>query len=137
MMRSYLRAYIGVGAAFLACLVALLSFILFTSIHITVVRAEEEFVYDSKGKRDPFVPLIGEAYVLSDAEDLELSELILEGVIFDPASTSFVLINGKTLEEGHVIGGFVIVRIFEDGVVVEKADSQHTLRIKTLGMEPT
>ena len=97
---------------------------------IKAVQAKEVFTYDSKGKRDPFVPLIGEAYVLSEVEELELSELILEGIIYDPKDVSYVLINGKTLEVAHIIGGFKIIRIFHDGVVVEKNGNQNTLKLK-------
>lgn len=97
---------------------------------ITTVQAKETFTYSSKGKRDPFIPLIGDTYVLSNMEELELSELVLEGVIYDPQNVSYALINGKTLEVGHIIGGFKIVRVFEGGVVVEKEGSHNTLRIK-------
>ncbi|MDD5084719.1 MAG: hypothetical protein PHE61_01595 [Candidatus Omnitrophica bacterium] len=103
---------------------------------IMTVQAKETFTYSSKGKRDPFVPLIGDAYVLSNMEELELSELVLEGVIHDPQNVSYALINGKTLEVGHIVGGFKIVRIFEGGVVVEKEGNQNTLKIKTKENEP-
>ena len=116
----------------IAALLALISLSLFAGLSIyETALASNGSAYDSKGKRDPFTPLIGEAYVLSEAEDLDISELILEGVIYHPSHDSYVLINGKTLQEGHIIGGFTIVRIIEDGVILEKEGGQHTLRMKT------
>ena len=44
------------------------------------VYAQEAFVYDDHGKRDPFVPLVSSAgMVVTYDEDLSVNDLVLEG----------------------------------------------------------
>lgn len=82
------------------------------------------FIYDSEGRRDPFVPLITpeEAEVeLEEVEDepeiLEESEYTLIGLIWDGEEV-FALIQGERgkwiVKEGDMIEGFEILEIEEE-----------------------
>lgn len=83
--------------------------------------AEEIFEYDSKGKRDPFVPLISEsgAYV-SDAYGVSsVKDIRLEGIVWDESNGSIAIVNGEIVSEGQKIGIAEVVKIEKDAVLFE------------------
>ncbi|MBI4550589.1 MAG: hypothetical protein HY714_06650, partial [Candidatus Omnitrophica bacterium] len=68
-----------------------------------VVRAEvtDDFTYDSHGKRDPLIPWKSEPQI-QEAEDL--TDLKIEGIIFDPERGSYAILNGNVVREGESLG---------------------------------
>ena len=88
--------------------------------------AQEEFVYDAKNKRDPFIPL-----VTSDGRLLKLEQeegtqgLLLEGIIYDDKGISCAIVNGEVVRVGDKAGGFQVLKIQKDKVVFIK-DGQPT-----------
>ena len=85
------------------------------------VFAEQEFKYNPKGKRDPFIPLISEsggyasdAYEASAAEDIRL-----EGIVWDEVKGSIAIINGEIVKEGDVMGSIKILKINKDSVIFD------------------
>ncbi len=85
------------------------------------VCADEVFTYNSKAKKDPFVPLLSEggAYV-SDAYGINnIKDIKLEGIVWERAKTSIAIINGEIVEEGEVIGAVKVLRIERDAVIFE------------------
>jgi len=84
--------------------------------------AEGEFVYDAKGKRDPFIPLISgsgggyasDAYEASAAEDIRL-----EGIVWDDVKGSIAIINGEIAREGDPVGTIKILKINKDNVIFD------------------
>ncbi|MFA5388922.1 MAG: hypothetical protein WC312_04110 [Candidatus Omnitrophota bacterium] len=88
---------------------------------IAGVSAEEGFKYDSKSRRDPFVPLISEtggyasdAYEASAAEDIRL-----EGIVWDEGKGSIAIINGEIVKEGELIGSIKILKINKESVTFD------------------
>ena len=81
-------------------------------------EAAEEGLYNSRGKRDPFVPLVTTATRVSSGlvsvENIE--ELNVEGVVYDPAG-SIVVINGTVLKEGEELGVVKVLKIKPDGAL--------------------
>ena len=82
-----------------------------------------ESLYVSKGKRDPFVPLvttgakIGTAAGLAAVESLE--EVVIEGLMFDAnAKNSVVIANGSVMREGDETGNVKVLQIQPDGAVI-------------------
>ena len=80
-------------------------------------------LYVSKGKRDPFVPLvatgakIGTAAGLASVETLE--EVTIEGLMFDvDPKNSVVIVNGSVLREGDEVGNVKLLKIQLDGAIL-------------------
>ena len=77
----------------------------------------EEALYNSHGRRDPFVPLVSQttktAAGLAGVETVE--EVTIEGVVYDPKHGSVVVINGSVMKEGEESGSVKVLQIKSDG----------------------
>ena len=63
------------------------------------VYAQDAFVYDDHGKRDPFVPLVSSAgMVVTYDEDLSVNDLVLEGIVADASGNNVAIVNGKIVK---------------------------------------
>lgn len=69
----------------------------------------EEFTYDSKGKRDPFIPWKGETP--KDAEMTALDDFQVEGIIYDPVKGSMAIVNGTVIKEGDTLDTYRVAKI--------------------------
>lgn len=101
--------------------------ILATSFAITCCMADtEKFMYDSKGKRDPFFPVsqaiksdVGPKDLsLSPIEKLKAKGVHVSSIIWSENNPS-ILINDDILEVGQSFKGIVIRAIERDFVVFE------------------
>lgn len=87
------------------------------------IFAQENFVYDAKGKRNPFIPL-----VTSDGRLLKLDKeerggnegLSIEGVIYDKGGRSFAIVNGSVVGVGDSVDDYQVLKIEENKVVFIK-----------------
>lgn len=98
--------------------------------------------YEAKGKRDPFVPLI-----LSDGRRINppgveeggkpgaIGSLALEGIVYDPAGESYVILNGHVLKKGQERDGIKILEIGANGATLWKDGETHRLTIQKPGKE--
>ena len=81
-------------------------------------EAAEEGLYNPRGKRDPFVPLVTTATRVSSGlvsvENAE--ELTVEGIVYDPKG-SIVVVNGTVLKEGEELGAVKVLKIKSDGAL--------------------
>ncbi len=78
-----------------------------------------EIVYDSGGRRDPFIPLVSAEGGLASAGDKKPSgDYHVEGIVFDPKEGSFALINGKFYKKGDQVDRAQLVSIFRDRVIL-------------------
>lgn len=83
--------------------------------------AAQEFVYDSKGKRNPFIPLVTSDGKLLKLETEESSEgLLLEGIIHDKKGISYAIVNGDVVRAGDNVGDYQVLRIEDNKVVFVK-----------------
>lgn len=69
----------------------------------------QPFVYDPKGKRDPFLPW-GEREG-GNKKTFDTQDFKVEGIIFDSAQGSLAVINGVVLKEGDSVGTYKISKI--------------------------
>ena len=80
--------------------------------------AAEQKTYNAHGKRDPFVPLVTST-MKSSASGLlgveNIDELSIEGVVYDPARGSVVIVNGAILKEGEELGNVKVLEIKPEG----------------------
>ena len=95
------------------------------------VYAQETFVYNDHGKRDPFVPLVSSAgIVVTYDEDLSVNDLVLEGIVADATGDNVAIVNGKIVKPNDVIGPYVVGTIADDHVEFLKGSEKFVLRIK-------
>ena len=83
--------------------------------------AQEDFVYDSQGKRNPFIPLItsGGKLLKLDADKSE-NNLLLEGIIYDQKGISYAIVNGEVIKTGDSILGYQVLKIENNKVLFIK-----------------
>jgi len=92
---------------------------------------EEVFIYDDKGQRDPFWPLVTPSgAIITHEKDLTASDLVLEGILVENDGNNAVIINGRILNVDDAIGPFVIIRIAADYVMLQKGKQVFTLKLK-------
>lgn len=82
--------------------------------------AEEQILYDTQGKRDPFMPLVSETS--RDASGLvgieNADDVHIEGIVYDPQQASMVIVNGSLMKEGEESGNFKVISIKPTGVLL-------------------
>jgi hypothetical protein len=99
------------------------------------VYAQEAFVYDDHGKRDPFVPLVSSAgMVVTYDEDLSVNDLVLEGIVSDASGNNVAIVNGKMVKAHDQIGPYTVDLIAADHVEFLKGTARFMLKLKTGGM---
>lgn len=92
---------------------------------------EAGFIYDARGKRDPFSPLVDADGRYRSEEGLVYSadELKLSGILWDPEGKSSCLINNQIVKVGESIYGFMLKRITKDSVIITQGEEELVLRL--------
>lgn len=98
--------------------------------------SEEKFIYDAKGKRDPFVPLVtGKTKLTAGLQGVELpSDINLEGIVEDK-SGAFAILNGVIVREGEDFGNLKIKKITKTNITVILNDLEYEITLKKEGEE--
>ncbi len=92
--------------------------------------AEEKFIYSSKDRRDPFIPLIGEGGELLLPQEMKFTEgIVLQGIIFDPERESLAIVNGEIFKEGQPVGGFMLNRINERNIILIRDGKNYIINL--------
>ena len=88
-----------------------------------VALAQEEAIFDDKGRRDPFIALVTPDGRLINLEpagpDTQIS---LGGIIFDQEGTSYAIINGEVVSVGDSIFGYTVFKIEKNRAILFKDD---------------
>lgn len=94
-------------------------------------QAEGPFVYDDKGRRDPFLPLVDKdgRYLLEADVVYSSDELNLSGILWDPQGRSSCLINDQIVRIGESIYGFTVENITKDSVTISKGGRDFVLKL--------
>ncbi|MFA6217354.1 MAG: hypothetical protein WDL87_06860 [Candidatus Omnitrophota bacterium] len=84
-------------------------------------RAEETFLYDTQGRRNPFVALVTPDGRYVQLEKKEKSGNIkLEGIIYDNYGISYAIVDGSVVKIGDYIGDKQVLKIEKDRVFFVK-----------------
>lgn len=91
------------------------------------------FVYNTHGKRDPFVPLISENKTIMGQAgwsfiSSKLPELRIEGVLFDKTK-SLAIINDKIVTKGDNISNCKIISITREEIVISYMDKEYSVKM--------
>ena len=96
--------------------------------------AQNEYVYDAKGKRNPFIPLVSSDGVLVKLDKEEGQgplELKVEGIIYDKNGTSYAIAEGKVVRVGDFTGnGYQVLKIEQNKVIFIKEGEPLEVRLK-------
>ena len=91
------------------------------------------FGYESSGKRDPFIPLIGQEKGdrPSKLEDIALIEdVLLEGIAIGPSGKNIAILNGRMVKEKDKIGLLEIKKIYKKTVEFSIDGKDYTLSLQ-------
>ncbi|UCD55111.1 MAG: hypothetical protein JSV93_06280 [Candidatus Omnitrophota bacterium] len=111
-----------------------------------VAYAQKTYIYDARGKRDPFVPLVSTAYpskekpkeekkrVIESLEDIMSVEdarfyLRLQGIAHDDSGKKVAILNGETVEEGETVGKLKVKKILKNEVTLIIEEQEYKLNI--------
>jgi type II secretory pathway component PulC len=94
--------------------------------------AQDEFVYDAKGKRNPFIPLVTSDGKILNLDSVETSNkgLALEGIIYDKNGVSFAIVNGSVVKVGDVVGDTQVLKIEKNKVIFIKEGQTSEIELK-------
>lgn len=99
------------------------------------VQSEEKSAigYDSGGRRDPFVPLIGVApkntAIRGAWNILSVDDVFLQGVVINPDGTRSAVINGEVISAGETIDQVLIKSVGENNAMIEINGRTHELEL--------
>ncbi len=109
----------------------LLVFTFFYLLPFTFCSAQEQFVYDSKGKRDPFIPLVTpDGRLLNLDTEQAKGALNLEGIIYDEKGVSYAIVNGAVVKIGDTVDGNQVLRIEDKKVIFIKDGNPFEMELK-------
>ena len=111
--------------AAVVCVAALCSF----------ARADD-FVYDSQGKRNPFIPIVTPDGRFQKLDvDLRKAEedLKLEGIMFDKFGISYAVVNSAVVKIGDMVGEYQVLKIEERKVIFIREGQQKVVELKKEG----
>ncbi|MFH1360299.1 MAG: hypothetical protein ABIJ41_04590 [Candidatus Omnitrophota bacterium] len=108
--------------------IIVLMILLFTS---NAFAQKEALSYDSHGRRDPFWRLVSPAGVIINYdEELLISEMILEGIIYDPTGSNLAIINGTVVRRGDKVGLYFIQKIERNRAILSKDKEKYIMELK-------
>ena len=96
--------------------------------------AQGDFIYDSKGERNPFMPLVTPEGRFIKIRSRSITEgLELEGIIYDKISLSYAIVNGLVVKVGDFVGDYQVLKIEENKVVFIKEGQPFEVELKKEG----
>lgn len=92
----------------------------------------EPFVYNAHEKRNPFAPLVSaDGRILEPpAKQKTAGGVYLEGIIYDPAGSSYAVINGEIVKAGEKAGDYQVLRIEPQKIILLKEGQEEALELK-------
>ncbi|PIP18829.1 MAG: hypothetical protein COT38_01415 [Candidatus Omnitrophica bacterium CG08_land_8_20_14_0_20_41_16] len=104
---------------------------LFFALSYYLSFAQDDFVYDAKGKRNPFIPLVTSDGRLIKLEARETTGgLALEGIIYDKISMSYAIVNGAVVKVGDFVDDYQVLKIEEKKVIFIKNGQPFEVELK-------
>ena len=98
---------------------------------LTVQGDSEVFVYNDKGKQDPFLRLVSSTGAIINFEgELLISDMVLEGVIAGQDGGNVAVINGIIVKPNDQLGPYVVKKVQADAVVLEKDQERFVLKLR-------
>ncbi len=98
-------------------------------------ETNDEPLYNSKGKRDPFIPLVAKSVRISTGLEgvQSIDDIVLEGIVWDSGGDSIAILNGVIVKEADEIGDVKIVTITSKEVHLYIKNLKYTLELSEEG----
>ena len=112
-----------------------LTVFLFILIGLGSLAGAEIFEYNSHGRRDPFVPLVGfEKPVVARLADItSVEDLRLEGIVSGSKGAMAAMMNGEMIKTNDKIGDIVVKSITKAGVTLTVGGKEYQLKLPEEG----
>lgn len=94
------------------------------------------FKYDARGKRDPFIPLIGalKRVKVSGLENVvSVDDIKLQGIAVGPGGKKTIVINGRMMKEGDRAGVVEILKIDKRSVTLVVGGAEYSVNLSKEG----
>lgn len=106
-----------------------------SAIFIAATVEAASFTYDSHGKRDPFVPLVGseKPTVAKLADVTSVEEMRLEGIAAGAKGEMAAIVNGEIIKENDRIGDITVKSITRAGVTLTVGGKTYQLKLPEEG----
>lgn len=86
-----------------------------------IASAQDEFTYDAKGKRNPFIPLVTpDGRLVKLEQDQGGQDVAIQGIIFDKHGVSYAIVNSNVVGVGDNIGDYRVLKIMPNKVIFIK-----------------
>ncbi|MCK4463000.1 MAG: hypothetical protein KAU58_01680 [Candidatus Omnitrophica bacterium] len=90
----------------------------------------DKFVYDSHGKRDPFIPLVGLPHIRTAvSEIMSIDDVDFQGIARDARGRRIVIINGEMLTRGSELGALKVSKITDSEAIVIIREKEYSLKL--------
>ncbi|MFH1380648.1 MAG: hypothetical protein ABIH57_00555 [Candidatus Omnitrophota bacterium] len=92
-------------------------------------HAEDVYTYQSNGKRDPLIPLVGvNISAISSLDDIvNIEDVVLQGVATGAGGEKIAILNGEMVKVGQSGGRVTVKSISKDKVTITIDDEDYTL----------
>ena len=111
----------------------LLFFIIFAMMlgHNILAEESELFPYNDHNRRDPLWRLVSsDGAIINYDTDLLISDLTIEGIIYDPHGKSFAIVNGNVVKSNDKIGQYIVKSIEQRRVILTNGHEDFLLELK-------
>lgn len=101
------------------------------ALHFALSFAQEQFVYDAQGKRNPFIPLVTpDGRFLNLEQEAAPEGLSLEGLIYDRYGRSYAVVNGAVVGVGDTVGDYQVLKVEKTRVIFIKDGEPKEIELK-------
>lgn len=93
--------------------------------------AADNYKYESHGRRDPFVPLVGmDRPAVSKLEDAtSIADIKVEGIVSRSGGKMAAILNGQIVKEGDRFGDIEIKKISKKAVTIVMGAKNHDIML--------
>ena len=105
-------------------------------VFFSLALAQGDFSYQSKGKRNPFIPLVskeGRLIQLDKEEQAGKADLLIDGIIYDKQGLSYALVNGRVVGVGDYVDEYRVLKVGNNKVTFLKDDQIREISINKEG----
>jgi len=98
----------------------------------------DRFQYNDQQLRDPFEPLVTlDGRILPGARGsaAEISEVVVEGIIWDPQGRSVAIISGNMVKELDAVQGYQVLKIKKESVILQRGGRVIVVGLRKKGGE--
>ena len=97
----------------------------------SLAAQKEPFKYDDHKKRDPLWRLVtSEGNIINYDTEYLITDLNLEGIIFDPYGKSYAIVNGTVIKPNDKIGAYVVKKIEQKKVMLTNGQESFVIEVK-------